>query len=100
MAQQERAAEGATRARVEKYSYQQEQKAEKNLLQEECGVQRGGVSMVALEFGGRSPCCGGNRASGSVRIGWAISIVEYCFLPSFLNDKKTTSLTNEMGIWT
>ncbi len=24
----------------------------------------------------------------------------YCFLPSFLNDKKIASLTNEMGIWT
>jgi hypothetical protein len=35
----------------------------------------GGLSKVAHEFGGWSPCGGGDRASGSIGTGWAISIV-------------------------
>ncbi len=58
----------------------------------------GGLRKVAHEFGGQSPCDGGNKASSSKGTGWAVSIV--LFLPSFLNDKKTTSWMNEMCIRT
>ncbi len=72
-ARREWAAEGARRARVEKlYSYQQEQTGEQNCFK---GSVEGGLSKVAHKFGGRSPCGGGNRASGSVGTGWAVSIV-------------------------
>ncbi len=63
------------------------------------GSEKGGLSKVADEFGWQSPRGGGDRASNSVGIDGPSALC-YCFLPSLLNDKKSTSPTNEMGIRT
>jgi hypothetical protein len=68
---------------------------EKNFFE---GSVEGGLTKVANEFGGQSPR-GAVTEPAAVYVPDGPSALS-CFLPSFLNDKKTTSPTNEMDIRT
>ena len=41
-------------------------------------VWRGGLRKVTGEFGGQPLCGGGDRASGGVWTGWAVSCIVFC----------------------
>jgi hypothetical protein len=70
--QHEQAVKGARRARVDKYLISERRWRSKHCFE---GSAKKGLSNITNEFGGQSPCGGGNRASGSTGTGGAISVV-------------------------